>query len=473
MKKLIIILTLLSTFFIYFEGFIFSLDGNSFIYYYILIYLLLLSIFIVCYRKILIRILKFLYLKTPFKYLIYFIVWLLIDSLILVITGKANILIYYRIFTKLLLPSIFCYFISAIFVPKFVSTKKTIKLLILFMFIFTILGFIGFIGDTYNVGCFSNIINFFSNFKKITSGTESTIDMISGGARARSIFHEPGSYGKYILLFSPILYKICLSKYKIFQNKYLNVFIKYSLIPLSLISIVLTKSPIILLFMLVFLFCYFYKNIIYLFKKNLIFILVSVVTLIMVVKFINYDITNTYLYRIVNTISSFNDFNMLIFVEASLAARIVSYVNTFILFLQKPFLGFGYDNLRYFMTDQFINSPLPLTPENNSALHVAITTGQGCGFNKSLLSALLGETGLVGTFLYFLFLYKNIKYIDNLKSHFNGLEIKFLEGLRITIIMVIILSFYIYSFATSYLYLYYGLVCSYIVQYYINKGVNK
>ena len=188
---------------------------------------------------------------------------------------------------------------------------------------------------------------------------------------------------------------------------------------MSLICIVLTKSPMIFIFISIFLFCYFYKNIIFAIKKFYLSIIIFSILFFTLAYYLipQIDFSNNYLYRIVNTLQSiatFN-FNMLIYMENSLATRIVSYVNTFILFLDKPFIGYGFDNVRFYIIKYFLNSPLPLTPENKTYLNIALTSKLGMSFNRSLLSGLLSETGLIGTFLYFLFLYKNIKYIDRLK----------------------------------------------------------
>ena len=462
-------MVILAMLFLYFEGFIFRFGGNSYTYYYILmIFLLFLSYIFFCGKHFLVK-LKFLYLKTPFKYLVYFIAWLFIDAIILILTQKATILIFYYIVVKLLIPAMICYMISSVFIPKYISLKFAIRLLLLFMFGFICLGFIGFIGDTFNISFFQSIVNSISNLKELMVGGDTLFDATSGSARARSVFHEPGSFAKYILLISPIVYKICLSKYKIFKNNFCNCFFKYTLIPLSLICVILTKSPIFFIFMFIFLISYFYKNILFLLKKY--FILISLFCIYIILFLINTSVflEKTYLARIFTTIKNMNDFYSFVILEPSLASRVVSYINSFLLFLQKPFIGYGIDNVRFYMTQQFLNSPVPLTFENIDLLKDALVTSQGTGYNKSLLTCLLSETGLIGTGLYFLFLYKHIKYIDKLKIYFTGIEEKFLDGLKFTIIIVIISSFYIYSFATSYLYLYYGFVCSFVTQYYLNK----
>ena len=473
MKNIIKFLLILSMFFLFFDGFILSLGNNHFIYYYTIFTISLLVLNITFNYKFIIKKIKFLYLKTPFKYLTYFFIWLFLDSIILIITQKATFLTFYYIFVKLLIPFILCYFISAFFIPKYISIKSAIKVLFFSAIIFIILGFVGYIGDTYNISFCSGIVNSFSNLKSILQNVEIMQDTISGSARMRSIFHEPGVFAKYILLSLPIILPITLSKYKIFENKFVNKSIKVSIIPLFIISLILTKSPIYLVFTLIFFLCYFYKQILIFIRKYFFLIFVLFIILIPTISKLSIDLSNTYLYRITNVISSIKSFDMLVLVEQSLASRIVSYVNSFILFLKEPLFGYGYDNVRFYMTQQYINSPLTLTPENNLALQEALNSNQGCAFNRTLLWGLLSETGIIGTFLYFLFLYKNIKYIDKLKLYFQGIELKFLEGLKTSIIVVIATSFYIYSFGTSYLYLYYGLVCSYIVQYYINKGVNK
>ena len=466
--KILAIITMVA---IFYEGFVIPLGNSRFQFCYVIFMLLLFITYLLGRGHKIINTIKFLYKKTPFKYLAFFVIWLYIDALILVLMGKAKILIFYYITFKLLLTSFLCYGISTFFIPRYISLKKSIQILIIIFIFINITALIGYIGEIYNISILKFFLNTFSNLKEVAQGITEMTDSISGSARLRGIFAEHGGFGKYILLFSPIVYKICLSKYKIFENVLFNKLIKIIIIPLSLFCVILTKSPMMLVFIFGFIFCYFFKHLLFYIKKFFIPLLISVLIIFLIFSTIDLDLQlqSTYLYRIVNTVTSINSFERFVIVEPSLASRIVSYVNSFNLFLKNPLLGFGYDNARFYMLNMFITSPLPLTGENMLSIKNAIENNVGIGFNRSLLSELLLETGLIGTFLYYLFLWKQMQYIDRIKPYFFGIERKFLEGLKITIIIVIALSFYLYNFATSYLYFFYGFICSYITQYYINK----
>ena len=426
-------------------------------------------------KKILLKI-KWLVKYTPFKYLTIFILYLLISDAILICTNKANLLIYYYFFIKLFMSSMICYFIPALFIPKYFSIKTALKVLMLFCLFACVYAIIGYFGESFNINFIHKLINTFSNLKVEMCSLDIIKDDITGSIRARGIFHEPGSLGKYILLFSPILYNVCLSKYKIFNNAILNKIVKYSLIPLSIFCVILTKSPIMTIFLSIFFICYFYKTILYYCIKHCRLIVISICCFFAVCTFIGIDnsfLSHTYLYRIVNSLSAFGDIRILIKLEPSLAYRIISYVNSFLLFLKKPFIGYGYDNVRFFYYQQLLVSPLPISPEIAANIKEGISSNAGVTYNRSLLSGLLAETGLIGTFIYFMFLYKNIKYINKLIPYFYGIERNFLEGLKISIIIVIVLSFYLYNFATAYLYLYYGFICSFVTQYYCQRRIGK
>ncbi len=463
MYIIIKILLILSIFFLFFEGFILPIGTSSYILYNNFIIISLFIFYVTIARKQFIKQLKILYKKTPFKYFAYFIFWLIADSILLIFQHKANLLIFYYLIGKLSVSTLFCYLISSVFIPKYLTIKSSIKILfsfIIFSFIFAIMGYLG---DSYNIKLLQTPMNIFSNFKAALMNVEIMLDSVSGSARARGIFHEPGSFARFLFVFSPIIYSVCLSKYKIFDNNKINIIIKKSTIPLFVLCLILTKSPIFLIFTLIFSIIYFKKQI-FKIETAIILILSSVC-----IFYFQPDFENSYLYRIVNTISSINDFYSFSQIEPSLASRIVSYVNSFIVFLHKPFIGYGYDNVRFYLLNQFLNSPLPLTKENIVALEVGLTTNTGVPYTRSLLFGLLPETGIIGTFLYFLFLIKNIKFIDKLKNYFSGTELKFLEGLKLSIICIIATSFYIPSFATAYIYLLFGLICSFVMQYYFTQ----
>jgi O-antigen ligase len=295
-------------------------------------------------------------------------------------------------------------------------------------------------------------------------------DETSGLPRARSIFGEPQNLGWFVFVSLPIYFKVCFGQYRIYKNKFWNIVIKKSLIPLAYVNAFLCMSPIALLAITILTLSFLGKSILKYIKKYMISILTTIVLVLGSISlififaqdaFMNF-VESSFLARALNVIHSMKDFETLVEVEPSLASRITSFTNSFILFLKHPLMGLGYDNARFYMYDQFLHSPLPLTKENYGRMLVDVVTGSGTWFSKATLFTLLVDTGIIGTGLFYTFLIKSVIVANKIKNKFTGLEFKFIDGLRVSYIAMISVSFYLYMLFDTVQCFCFGLLCSFV-----------
>ena len=460
-----IIITIIS---IFCNACVFLIANRPFFYFYLLLFSLFIYV-LFFYSKHFIKTLIKLYKYTPFKYYAWFIFWLIISACVVLVLKKASIAIFYYIFVKLFPVFLLCYLLSAYFIPKYLSVKQTIKLFTSLIWGILVIALIGFLGELYNVKILKEILNAISNVKFLAEGVDVIKDDTTGLPRARGVFSEPGGLGQFITIMLPIIYKLGFNKYCIYKNRITNRIIKNSLIPLAWICLICTFSPISLIFGIIISVIFFAKRIVFYIKKYISLLLIMVGSVITAVIFLFiFDLANiaslvqkSFLSRILTLGDAFRDYSLFVEIEGSLASRITSWTNSFILFLKSPIYGYGYDNVRFYMYKQFLNSPLPLTKENINNMIASLSDNIGVWYNRSLLFGLLAETGIIGTFLYFKFLFKNIEYAKLMLKYFTGIEVQFLSGMVGSIWIIILTSFYSNNFSVTYLCFLYGLFCSY------------
>ena len=291
--------------------------------------------------------------------------------------------------------------------------------------------------------------------------------------RLSSVFAEPGWLGGFIFLNFPIIYNCCLSPYKIFKNNTINYLIKKTLIPLAWLNILFTFSPIWLIFCLLQIIIIFRKkitqsilNIKFFGYASTILLSLSLI-IFMIFKLSNIKLEYNQIERITKTIISMASFETFVIVEPSLASRIVSYINLIRLFLDNWPLGVGLNNSRSLIIDIFQTSPVPMTMENLNNYKNALNTGK-MQINSSILYLLLAETGVIGTFLFYLFIYKNIKYIKYINCKLdNSIITIFSKGIEGSLFAFLVYTIYDGLIANPYIWFMFGMVISYY-SYYIN-----
>ena len=405
-----------------------------------------------------------LYKKTTFKYFVYWFIWVIISGLILIIVGKYTISHYiYYFYMYLLVNMTLTLLLPTLMLKKYKSVNTIIKFIFSLIYLILLLGIINFIGAKYKIDFLQNFFTFIVNQRALVSVAAKDMS----GIRVYSVFAEPGFFGGFITLFLPIVYFLSKSKYKIYKNVYLNLIFIKTIIPLSFINIILTKSPIwLLLFILVFVVLKFKelknKNILHIITTTF-FLVLIMSTLIFAINSNGDNINNKYLSRITETFQSVinMDYEYFVNTEPSLATRVTSYINSLRLFLKYPITGVGLGNSKFYMSSMFESSPVPLSSENLSCL-MSSYTKKTLSFNGAFFYELLSETGIIGYILFIYFIYKTHKVLKSITNTFTGIQYNFIKGLSNTVFLLFIFQFYDFGFVFLSIWFVLGLAISFI-----------
>ena len=402
------------------------------------------------------------YKNTPFKYLVLFFIWALITIIFSIIKGNFFIGGFITgtlggLICSVMLPCILCLFI----IPKYINIKVFVRFLYLFFWLVFLLGIIDFLVFYFNIPILKELITILSNKRLLMfNSTEISRVMVGNLPRARSIFDEPSFLGYFIFVVSPMVYEWTLSKYKIFKNNLINIITKRTIIPFMWISLILTQSPIFLIFNIIFTTIYFliirqeYKKII----KHFIPTAVLFLSLISVILFIitKVDLSSTYLNRIFLVVQNINSFEDFIMVEPSLGTRIIVMISTIKLGLQHLFLGVGYGNMSYLIAQQLAQSNLPLTAELQKFIFLDMTTPP-----MMISTKIFSETGLIGIILFYYFLFRIYRQLKILKLNCTN-NISIINGLELFIIVYFCSSFYGSVFNQPYIFVIIGFIIAVI-----------
>ena len=447
--------------------------GQQFIPVYIPAILFLLCLLIIFYNKQLLNSLLFYYKKTPFKYLVFFFIWAFITIIFSIIKGNFFIGGFITgtlggLICSVMLPCILSLFI----VPKYINIKTFIRFLYLFFWFVFLLGILDFLIFYFDIPVLKELITILSNKRLLMyNSTEITRVMVGNLPRARSIFEEPSFLGYFIFIVSPIVYEWTLSKYKIFKNNIINIITKRTIIPFMWISLILTQSPIFLIFNIIFTTVYFliirqeYKKIIkHFIPISILFLsLISVILLILT----KIDLSNTYLNRIFLVIQNINSFEDFIMVEPSLGTRLITIINAIKMGLQHLFLGVGYGNMSYLIAEQLSHSSIPLTEELELFVLLNKTTPASTIFIK-----IFSETGIIGTYLFYYFIVKEIIILHKLIPMLYGKAKILISSFQIFLITYILSTFYSSLLNDSYTWVIVGFILT-VTNYYIKRIKNK
>lgn len=445
--------------FFFLPGFSFYLPGLKGIYkfFYISLYFSIVIIFIMD-RKYFINKLISVCKKTPLIYFVVFLLFIALNSLILSLFGITTISQTIRSITiqiiLCILPTII-YFIYII--KKHLGLVRFIKIFMFLFWLNLILGFIAYIGRWFDISVINGLFDFFNNARildMLHQGTaEQTSEMYFLGKRLCGLFEEPGYLGQFLFIFLPFVYTFSGTKVKLYNNNIFNKIFKITLVPLTWTNIILTLSPITLVFAGIISFIYYFKQILNLIKKYYIVIIVLISLIIAIV--IKIDFSETYIARIINVITNIHSFEEFILIEPSLATRVASYINEFQIFLHHPFTGIGIGNLRNLMYAQFLNSPVALTPEIIGRTNLNIQMGGGASFISGFTYALLAENGIFAYSIFVCFYVKTFYFINKFKNTSNNYFFEYLifKSLFYTMFCLFILSFYNLNLLSQYLHL--------------------
>lgn len=430
--------------------------GSQFIPVYIPAILCMFFILAIFYHKQLISNALYFYKKTPFKYLVIFFIWSIITIIFSIVRGKFFLGGFITstlggLICSVMLPCLFTLFV----IPKYINIKTFIKFLYFFFWFVFLLGILDFIIFYFDIPVLKEVITIFSNKRLLMYDvTEITRVFVGSLPRARSIFDEPSYLGYFIFVVSPIVYELTLNKFWIFKNNYLNLLIKRTIIPFMWISLILTQSPIFLIFNIAFSSFYFliirkgYKRIV----KHFLPISISLILIsTTAIYFINkIDFSTTYLNRIILVVQNIKSFEDFIMVEPSLGTRIIIMINAIQMGLNNILFGVGYGNMSYLIANQLSQSTLPLTEELQRFVFFDKTNPASTLFIK-----IFSETGIIGFGIFYYFLYRIYQRL-NIKNQLYSSPID--NGLLLFIMTYFCSSFYDSNLNQPYIFIIIGII---------------
>lgn len=456
-------------FFICLQSLGFALPGNIFIAFFMPI----VGFFLFFYffkKEILIKNLIFLTKYTPFVYLILFYFWAMFTVFISIINNRFYFGGFLNGFIGGLTFSVILVFLTVFILLKenFINLKQIVKFLVLFyLFVFSI-GIIQYIANTFNLNVLNDIIVLFNNKRAIIFNVDITSNLINN--RVQSVFDEPGNFGAFIYNQFPIILAISLSKYKLFESKILNFLSKKFLLVFAVINLFLTCSPISLIFTIIITLMFFSKSIFIFFRKNFlkIFSSVLIILILSLIVIKNINLEETYIKRILVSVPALFNIDKLIFVEPSLATRIINYSIMLKTGFNNIMTGIGYGNLSKHFHFLLQQTNMPLTLE----LTQKLITGGGQPA-AAIFYRVFTETGGLGIFLLLTFYCRTIFKLFKTKIYFAGIIKDFKYGLFISLLFQITIGlFYGASLHNTYNIILIG-ISFYIIYYFYRHKLNE
>ena len=403
---------------------------------------------------------KLVFCQIPVKYWLIYLSYILVSTFLHILLGHYKIYPSYYIvrFKDFFIASILIYFLPILSIYLRINIIKILRFFVCMLLFVYIFGLIEYIASLYNVNLVLHIINFFTNARQ--SMYFDILDTIVKN-RVHSLFSEPSALAQFIFIIMPLPINLFFSKYKLFENALTNLIVKKTLMPLTLILLLLTKSPIYLIlcfiefFILVVIVKFQYI------KKHIIQVSCTTFILLTLLIFVSSSllndilINNTIFSRIQITLDCLGDFKKFSQLEISLATRIVSYVNQIKVFLENFLFGVGMYNAECYLNNKFLNSPLPLTIENYYAYY---RNNLLVDLNRSLVYSTLSELGMIGFIIYNFFVIKNMIILRKIKKYYVAIEKCFVHSFYQIILMIIIISFYNLNIETPIIWIIFGFV---------------
>lgn len=368
---------------------------------------------------------------SPTIYLFSFYIWSILTVIISITKGFFAFGGFLTGFIGGLTFSVILSFLTIYVLLKenYIDLRSIIKFLVIFYMFAFIMGLIQFIGNELNSEFIRNFVASFNNKRAILLEQQTTDAFLKN--RVQSIFDEPGGFGAFIYIHLPIIYSIALSKYKIFSNKLLNIIAKKLLIPLTLLNLILTRSPISLIFVFIVTGLYFYKFIIKYLKKYYLHIIATSSIILGVIfiipQFINLE--ETYIKRIIVSLPNLFNLNTLILVEPSLATRIINYIILIKVGMTNFICGVGYGSISKAYPIFLKTTSLPLTKELLENMYMGIGHPAAALFYR-----VFAETGFIGLILLLSFYIKTTLKLNNTKLKLNNIIKDFHYGLFISLL---------------------------------------
>lgn len=433
---------------LFFQAFYFPLCGKSFAVFYLFLHLGLILCFI--NYKDFIRKMAYMMKNTPFKWFVILIIYMICNTLFLVLIGFAPFAqSVYTILIQLILGIIPVTLYFLYIIDKYISFDKFMQFFIITLWSILILGFVAYIGQFFDIKLINSFFDICANERLIRSASQGlNLDMASnyfayGLPRLDNLCDEPSAYARTLFILLPFVYAFADTKIQIADNKLLDITIKKTLIPFTWLSILLTFSPIYLILCFLITFIYYFKEILYNLKKYIAIICLIVLAGIFILSCI--DLSETYLSRIINVLTRIHSFDDFILVEPSLATRICSFINSFCVFLQHPITGVGLGNLATFQIiyNQYLHSPVSLTYEIITRTNIAMLNGGVPFVNIGFIYAFLAENGIIAATILYWFFIKLIHFLNVIVKNNNDNKIyTYQKSLKYSLIAILIISFY-------------------------------
>lgn len=410
------------------------------------------------FRITLLRLYKF---KITKIYLV-FILFSILITLFHIIMGEYIAPVgYYAIRLYRFYIFTFLLFIFPVFSTFFnISFKNIISLTYCTTWSIYLLSFIQFFTYKYNILIINYIFQFLTNARIALYRDPSEILNIT---RVHGFFSEPSALGAFTFIMLPIIINLSTSNIKIINNKFLNSLIKKTFIPLMIIVLFMTKSPIYIILCVVEVIILF--SIRYFSKIKYLLAILSILVISICLNlniFIGIIENMSFYKRITAVIYSLRSFDNLCLFEPSLASRIISYTQQIIVFKEHIFTGVGVANVGIAINYIFWKTPLSITKES---LRNYIFYADRVGYNASVIYTTAAEVGIIGLILYLIFVIANMKNLNFVHSRFQGLEKIFTGGLKKSMICICILSFYNLNLCSELLWFIFGLTLLTIYQF--------
>lgn len=391
--KIIFIFTITYIFFLLGE---FCIKAGTYvipIYFFVgILYLLLLYI---KYPKTINHKLHTLYKTNIGKILLLFVFWTFVTIIVSIFQGTfifSSFISNYigNFFNSFLFPL----FIGFLTVTMIKSYKPLNKILFFTFYSILILGIIEYIGIKYNISFIKEIFSILVNRVSILTSQEKLFIMAYEKPRIATIFGEPGELANFLVTMSPIYFYF----FKIKKN-----FISLLLFLLFIINLILTQSPINLVFFaIITLFASFntLKNLYIKHKRYFLYSLSIIFTILLILSSIIFkiDTSNSYITRITKVVQNIKSINSLILAEASLGTRICTYEAQIRMGIDHPIFGVGYANMNSLWGKYILKLPHYITPE---VYRYAIANTQKGG--AAFIWKIFAETGFVGVILLYTF----------------------------------------------------------------------
>ena len=454
--------------FFFLPGFSFYMPGLKGLYnfYYISLYISIITIFIFD-RKCLINNFLSICKNTPLIYFMIFLLFIVLNSLILSLLGITSITQTIRSFIMQIILGIMPTIIYFMYIIKrHLGLEKFIKIFLLLFWLNLVLSFIAYIGRWFDITFINGFFDFFNNCRLLDlkySGTaEQTAETYFIKKRLCGLYPEPGSLGQMMFLFFPLVYTFSQTKTKLFKNIFVDKILKRTLIPCSWLTLLLTQSAMSIVYAVIITIIYYFKNILLLLKKY--YFIIIPTTLFVVTLILSIDFSDTFVMRIINVVTNIHSFEEFILIEPSLATRVASYVNEFQIFLHHPITGVGIGNVKNYMYQQYLNSPVSLPPEIITRTKFAIEMGNPPMFNPSFIYLILAESGIFAYLIFIYFYFRTFIYIHKLNSLNNNYSLNALLSKSLLFILVVffLFSFYDLTLKSQYLHFIIALCTVYI-----------